>query len=276
MGISEHRSIIILLGLSSRLLAQSLSSVPDVHTIVASSIAATQRHWQERLHYTYMAREESRRLDADGRVKSESVDVSKTILINGIPFEQLVEHNGQSPSAEEERKQKEEIDKLKRETPEQRAERLRKEEEENTSLVEQVPKAFDFQLVGEDVVGGRPAYVLQATPHAGYKAQGKYGKMFSKVEGKLWVDKKDLGWIKVDAQVIQPFSMGFFLARVLSGSHITMDQARVDDGIWMPAHVEVKAAAKIFFVKSVVIERILTYSEYRLPQAGATESPASP
>jgi hypothetical protein len=269
--ISQHRSVIILLGTLSALFAQNLSRVPDVRQIVELSTAATQRHWQERLHYTYVTREESRRRAPDGRVKSEDVDVSRTILVNGVPFEQLVEHNGQPPSPEEVRKQKEEIDKLKRETPEQRAGRLRKEEQENTSLIGQVPKAFDFQLVGEDVVGGRPAYVLQATPHPGYQAQGKYGKMFSKVEGRLWVDKQDLGWIKVDAQVIQPFSMGFFLARVQRGSHITMEQTRVDDGIWMPENIEVRAAAKILFVKNLVIERILHYSEYSRSQAATTK-----
>jgi hypothetical protein len=269
--IGEHRGLVILLGASSVLLAQDLSSAPDVRQIIASSTAATQRHWQERLHYTYVAREESRRRAPDGRVKSEDVDVSRTILINGIPFEQLVEHNGKPPSAEEERKQKEEIDKLKRETPEQRAERLRQAEEENASLIGQVPKAFDFQLVGEDVVGGRAAYVLQATPHPGYQAQGKYGKMFSKVEGKLWVDKQDLGWIKVDAQVIQPFSMGFFLARVQRGSHITMEQTRVDGGMWMPEHIEVRAAAKLFFVKNLVMESVLHYSEYSRPQDAVPE-----
>ena len=200
-----------------------------------------------------------------GHVKSEDVDVSRTILVNGIPFEQLVERNGQPPSAEEERKQTRKIDKLKRETPEQRAERLRREEEESTSLVREVPKAFDFQTRGRGVVNGRPAWVLQATPHPGYQAQGKYGKMFSKVAGKLWVDRQDFGWIKVDAQVIEPFSIGLFLARVLRGSHITMEQTRIDDGIWMPEHVEVRAAAKIFFVKSLVIDRVLTWSEYRLP-----------
>jgi len=174
-----------------------------------------------------------------------------------------------TPSAEEERKQKERLEKLKRETPEQRAERLRRQEEENTSLVLEVPKAFDFQLVGEEVVNGRPTYVLQATPHPGYQAQGKYGKMFSKVEGSLWVDKQDLGWIKVDGQVIQPFSLGLFLARVLRGSHITMEQTRIDDGIWVPEHVEVRAAAKILFVKSLVVDRVLIYSEYKLPRSEA-------
>jgi hypothetical protein len=229
-----------------------------------------------RLHYTYMERDEDRRRDLAGQVKSEDVDLSKTILVNGVPFEQLVERNGRPPSAEEQRKPKEDLDRLKRETAEQRAERLRKEEEENTSLVLEVPKAFDFQLVGEELVNGRPAYVLQATPHPGYHARGKYGNMFSKVSGRLWVDKQDLGWIKVDGQVIQPFSMGLFLVRLLRGSHITMEQTRVDGGIWMPERVEVRAAAKIFFVKSLVIDRILTYSEYKLPQAGlaTTGAPA--
>jgi hypothetical protein len=57
-----------------------------------------------------------------------------------------------------------------------------------------------------------------------------------------------------------------------------MEQTRVDDGIWMPERVEVRAAAKIFFVKSLVIERVLTYSEYRLPQAGVptTRDPVIP
>jgi hypothetical protein len=279
LRISEHGNIIVLLAASSALFAQSNdfpvksqspTSVPDVRQIVDSSIAATQRHWQARLRYTYVERDEDRRLDMEGHVKSDHVDVSRTILVNGVPFEQLVEHNGQRPLEEEERKEKEKLDKLKRETAEQRAERIRNEEEENTSLVREVPKAFDFQLVGEEVVNGRPAYVLQATPHPGYQPQGKYGKMFSKVEGKLWVDKQDLGWIKTDGQVIQPFSLGLFLVRVLRSSHITMEQTRLDDGIWMPERIEVRAAAKIFFVKSLVIDRVLTYSEYMLRQAAVS------
>jgi hypothetical protein len=200
-------------------------------------------------------------------MKSENVDVSKTILVDGVPFEQLVERNGRPPSAEEDKKQKERLEKLKRETPGQRTERLRKEDEETLSLVREVPKAFDFQLVGEEVVNGRPAYVVQATPRTDYHAQGKYSSMLSKVAGKLWIDRQDFGWIKVDGQVIQPFSIGLFLVRVLRGSHITMEQTRVDDRIWMPARVEVQAVAKIFFVKNLVIDRVLTYSEYRLAEA---------
>ncbi len=280
MPISEYRNVIIAFaacallfnqGDADSLKAQNLSSAPDVHMIVESSLAATQRHWQARLHYTYIERDEDRRRDPDGRVTSEHVDVSRTILVNGIPFEQFVERDGRRPpSAGEERKQKEELDKLKRETPAERAERLRKQEEETASIVREVPMAFDFQLVGEEAVNGRPAFVLQATPHPGYHAQGKYGSMFPKVTGKLWVDKQDLGWIKVEGQVIHPFSMGLFLVRLLRGSQINMQQTRVNGGIWMPERIEVQAVAKIFFVKSLSIDRVMAFSDYKLPQ---TEEP---
>jgi len=57
---------------------------------------------------------------------------------------------------------------------------------------------------------------------------------------------------------------------VLPGSHITMEQTRVGDGIWMPKRIEVRAAAKIFFIKSLIIDKVMTYSDYRPDQTGIT------
>jgi hypothetical protein len=111
--------------------------------------------------------------------------------------------------------------------------------------------------------------VLQATPHPGYHAHGKYGKMFSKVEGRLWVDKQDFGWTKVDGQVTQAFSAGVFVARVQRGSHILLDQMCVGDRVWVPKRLEVRASARILFVKSLDIERILTYWDYILASDGS-------
>jgi hypothetical protein len=241
---------------------QNEASVLGAGQIVGPSVAATERSWQVRDHYTYMERDEDRRLDSLGQVKSENVDVTRMILVNGARFEVLLERNGQLPSAKEQRKRDEELDKLKHETPEEQTERLRKGQE-NRSFLRDVIEAFDFQLVGEQIVDGRPAYMLQVTPHPGYHAHGKYGKMFSKVEGTLWVDKQDFGWIKVDGQVTQSFSMGLFVARVQRGSHIVLEQTCVGDDVWVPKRLEVRASARILFLKSLDIDRILTYSDYR-------------
>jgi hypothetical protein len=260
---------LVMVAVSTVLFAQSSgpdksqnTNALDARQIATLSITATERSWQARDHYTYMERDEDRRRDSLGQVKSETVDVTRTILVNGAHFEQLMQHNGQLPSAKEQKKSDEDLEKLKHETPAEQIARLGKDQE-SRSFLRELLDAFDFQLVGEEIVGGRLAYVLQATPHPGYRAHGKYGKMFSKVEGKLWIDKQDFGWNKVDGEVTQSFTMGLFVARVQRGSHIIMEQTCVGNAVWVPKRLEMRASARILFLKSLDIDRILTYSDYR-------------
>jgi hypothetical protein len=239
------------------------SAVPDVPRLVASSLGATERHWHGRRQYSYVEHSESRRRDMEGRVKSEDVEMSRTTVVNGVPFDELVERNGEPPSAWEKWRQARALDTLLRETPAQLATRIGEQDEDARALVQEVPKAFDFQFAGHEVIHGRDAYVLHITPRSGYEPRGKYGKVLSKVEGTVWIDVEDLVWIKVDGQVIESFSIGLFLVRLLRGSLVTIEQSRVEDGVWLPLRVDVRATAKILLVKSVVIERLLTYSDYR-------------
>jgi hypothetical protein len=270
---SRIATVLVLVAASSVLFAQNggpeklqdHASVPDARHIVGQSVVATERSLQARDRYTFVERDQDRRLDSQGQLKSENIDVTRMILVNGARFEQLVERNGQLPSAEEQKKLNQDFEKLKHETPQERTARLGKEQE-NRSFLRDVVEGFDFCLLGEEVLGGRPTYVFQATPHPGYHARGKYGKMFSKVEGKLWIDKSDFGWIKVEGQVTQSFSLGLFVARVQRGSRIVLEQKNVGDAVWVPQRLEVRVGARILFLKSLAVERILTYSDYR-PEA---------
>jgi hypothetical protein len=242
----------------------------DASEIVRLSVAATERSWRVRDHYTFTERDEDRRVDSLGQVKSENTLVTRMILVNNSRFEQLVEHNGQLPSPEEQRKRDYEINKLKHETPEEQAAQIEKDEE-TRSFLRDALEAFEFHLIGEENVGNTPAYVFQATPRPGYRAHGKYSKVLANVEGKLWIDKQDFGWIKVDGQVTQSFSMGLFVARVQRGSHIILEETCVGDDVWVPSRIEVRASARILFLKNLEIQRILTYSDYR-PAAGGPYS----
>jgi hypothetical protein len=270
---SRIATLLVLFAASSVLFAQyggpdelrDHASVPDARHIIGQSVVATERSLQARDRYTYVERDQDRRLDSQGQLKSEKVDVTKMILVNGARFEQLVERNGQLPSTAEQKKLDQDFDKLKHETPEERTARLAKLQE-NRSFLRDVLEGFDFRLLGEEVLGSRSTYVLRATPHPGYHARGKYGKMFSKVEGQLWIDKSDFGWIKVEGQVTESFSMGLFVARVQRGSHIVLEQTNVGDAVWVPQRLEVRGSARILFLKNLAIERIFTYSEYR-PEA---------
>jgi hypothetical protein len=267
--------LLIVLAASSSLFAQNKGSdkpqnqpiVLDARQIVGQSLVAAELSWQARNAYIYMERDEDRRLDSSGQVQSQNVDVTRMTLVNGIRFEQLMEHNGQIPSAEDQKKNDADIEKLKHETPEEQAERLRKDQE-NRSFLHVLLEAFDFRLIGEEIVDGKPTYVLEATPHAGYHASGKYAKLLARVQGKLWVDKQDFGWVKVDGEVTQSFSMGLFVARVQRGSHILLEQICLGDAVWVPKRLEVRASARILFLKSLELDRILTYSDYRAAADG--------
>ena len=267
---SRIGALLIVLVASSTLFAQNKGSdkpqnspiALDARQIVGQSLVAAELSWQARNAYIYMERDEDRRLDSAGQVQSQNVDVTKMTLVNGIRFEELMEHNGQLPSADDQKKREVEIEKLKHETTAEQAERLRKDQD-NRSFLHVLLEAFDFRLVGEETVDGRPAYVLEARPHPGYHASGKYGKLLARVQGKLWVDKQDFGWVKVDGEVTQSFSMGLFVARVQRGSHILLEQICLGDAVWVPKRLEVRASAKILFLKSLELEKILTYSDYR-------------
>jgi hypothetical protein len=263
------RALLILFAASSSLFAQNKGSdkpqnqaiVLDARQIVGQSLVAAELSWQARNAYIYMERDEDRRLDSAGQVQSQNVDVTKMTLVNGIRFEELMEHNGQLPSADDQKKRDVDIEKLRHETTSEQAERVRKDQE-NKSFLHVLLEAFDFRLTGEEIVDGRPAYVLEATPHPGYHANGKYAKLLARVQGKLWVDKQDFGWVKVDGEVTQSFSMGLFVARVQRGSHILLEQICLGDAVWVPKRLEVRASARILFLKSLELDRILTYSDY--------------
>ena len=267
---SRIGALLIVVSASSALFAQNKGSdkpqtqpiVLDARQIVGQSLVAAELSWQARNANIYIERDEDRRLDSTGQVQSQNVDVTRMTLVNGIRFEQLMEHNGQIPSAEDQKKSDQDLEKLKHETPGEQAERLRKDLE-NRSFLHVLLEAFDFRLVGEEIVDSRPTYVLEATPHPGYHPSGRYGKLLARVQGKLWVDKQDFGWVKVDGEVTQSFSMGLFVARVQRGSHILLDQLSLGDAVWVPKRLEVRASARILFLKSLELDRILTYSDYR-------------
>lgn len=260
-GGRRMRPLSLLIALSAVVVAQM-----DPREIVARSVANEDRSWQARQNYTYSERDEEKHLDSRGRVKSDEVEVSRIIFVHGSPLEQTVSHNGGPPTASQRRKDQEALQKRRNETPAERAARLRKDRE-NLTFLDEVPRGFDFRMIGEEPVNGRPAYVLRATPKPGYHSHAKYTKMFAKAQGKLWVDKQDLGWVKVDATVTEPFSVGLFLARVLPGSHILFEQTRVGDGLWMPKLVEVRAEARVLFLVTYRTDETITFSDYRPAQA---------
>jgi hypothetical protein len=249
---------------------------PNPRDLVAQSIVNYEKDWKATLSYAYTERDVSK--DPNGRAKSS--EMSHVSVIDGTPYSRLVAKNGHPLGPEEARKEEEKYRKAiharDSETPEQKARRINKYLDERGFLHE-IPDAFNMKLLGHEMVDGRPNYVIELTPKPGYVPKSKNARIFPDIEGKLWIDEQDLRWTKAEANVISNISIGWVLARIGPGAHITLSQTKVDGEHWMPKRIDVTGSARIMLVKNRNIDETLTYEDYhRIGKGNTTVTAKNP
>jgi hypothetical protein len=129
--------------------------------------------------------------------------------------------------------------------------------------MEQLTKALDFKLVGEQKLGPYMVYVLKATPRPGYAPPNLEAKVLTGMEGKLWIDEKTFQWVKVEASVIHPVSIAGFLAQVEPGTHFELQKMPAAEGVWLPKHFAMKSRAKVLFLFTRKSQADETYYGYQ-------------
>jgi len=225
---------------------------------------------QKQRDYTYTERAEERRLDGTGQVKSTESTTREIMVLYGEPVERLVRRNDQPLSEKEASKEEQRIQKImekrKNETEEERKKRLEREakdREEEREFVREVSDAYIFHVAGLESVDGRDTYVIDADPRPGFQARRKEAKYLSKVRGRIWIDRADSQWVKVDLEALDTLSWGLFLARVHPGTHIVVEQTRINDEVWLPKHVWMRLDAKIALLKNFNLTADITYTDYK-------------
>jgi hypothetical protein len=241
---------------------------------------------QKARDYTYVERNFEQRLDKHGRVESTKITTREFMILYDEPVERLIARDDKPLSPDEARKEQERIDKWaekhKNESPEEKQKRLAAEEkdrEDDRAFVKEVADAYNFQMLPDEKLGGRDAFVIDAEPRAEFQPRSKEGKYLSKFRFRIWVDKADYDWVKLDAQVIDTVSWGLFLLRLHQGSRIVMEQTRVNDEVWLPLHIQLKVDARLGLIKGFSANADVTFKDYQkfrsevhiLPQPPAHE-----
>jgi hypothetical protein len=130
------------------------------------------------------------------------------------------------------------------------------------ALIDEMAAAFDFKLLQEQNLDGHAVYVFSASPRPGYQPKSWETRILKGMKGTLWVDRNSYQWVKVEAVAIKPVSLGWFIAKVLPGTHFLLEQTPVTPGLWQPEHFSFEVHARIlWWQKSIVHSE--TYSDYR-------------
>jgi hypothetical protein len=242
----------------------------DVDAIIQRSVEANAADWAAAPKYDYFERDQQ----PGGGTKTY-----EELMILGSPYERLVAINGKPLSPGQQGQEQQKLDatitRRRNESEQDRIERIAKYEKDRKRdhlLMEQLTKAFDFVLVGEQKLDGHDVYVLKATPRADYHPPNMETQVLRGMQGKLWIDQKTFQWVKVEAHVIRPVSIEGFLARVEPGTRFELEKAPVGDGIWLPTHFAMKSRAKVLYFfnrETQVDETYYGYGEGLPVQSGA-------
>jgi hypothetical protein len=242
---------------------------PSAREIVERSIAKDQSNWAAAKNYTMVERKVSREFDESGKVRSVTSETRDWTFVEGEPFRRLIARNDQPlPPAE----QKREDERLRKIADERRTEdaarkqrrlaEAEKRRQKGRDLLREIPRAYDFRLLGDDKVDGRDAWVIEATPRADFKPSVQNAWILSKFRGKIWIDKQDYEWSKVDCESIDTVRIGLFVARLNKGAHVMFEQTRVNDEVWLTRHSIVRFDARLL-VKRANREEEQTFSNFK-------------
>jgi hypothetical protein len=259
---------ILLLGLAAQ-----VAAAQDPREIIRRGIEASNRNEEIAKNYTYVERDDTRVFNGDGSLKRARLRTFDVTMTEGSPYKRLTAIDDKPLTAEQERGEEEKlrqsIEERRKETPQQRSKRIAewdKRRQKNRAFVDELLSAMDFRLLGKETVAGRPAWVIEATPHPGYHPKSTETKFLTKMNAKMWVDCQDYQAARVEAEATDDISFGVFLAKVRKGSRFVIEQAKVNDEVWMLKRAEGRISGRILF-SSFAQTLDNTYKDFRKFQA---------
>jgi hypothetical protein len=245
------RTIFLVACLSAPLVVRAQDTALD---IVRKSVLVDQANDERAKDYTFLEREDERKRDSTGAMRSTGAKTYETVFLYGRPFRRLIARDGKPLSAGDARKEAErfdhEVEKRRNESEKERQKAVAeadKRRKEGRRFLSEVADVYQFRLLGDEQVSGHDCWVIAAEPKPGYKPRDSEAKNLTKMHGRVWIDKDGYHWVKAQAEVIDTVSWGMFIARLSPGSRMEFEQTRVNDEVWLPRRMLFHLNARLMF-----------------------------
>jgi hypothetical protein len=246
------------------------SAPADPKEIVRRSVEVDHHNFERAQKYTCTQRQVIKHLDKHGAVKSTEIKTYDINYYYGEFYPRLVQIDDKPLSEKDQKKEDEKLEKFlakhRKEDEEDREKRQRKqqkEREEDRAFVRDVVNAYDFRLVGDDQVSGEDTWVIEATPRKDFQPTQPHADILKKIKGRIWIEKKEYNWVKVEAEAIGTISFGLFLFRIHPGSRFVLETTHVNNQLWALKRLYINGSARIALLKNEIAEQEEVFSNYK-------------
>jgi hypothetical protein len=205
--------------------------------------------------YTYHVKRTLAEVVKDGKLNTKEVREYDIIYKNGSPLRKLVSKDGKPLNAKN--------------AEEQTYEPLRRQPNGPEAIIqaakdaEDVMRVMNLKMVRRDMVGNRPAIVIEFSPRTNAKPLTTRGKdFFNRIEGTAWVDETDHVVSRITWRFLEG-SGGNPMLKTDKGGDVTQEWLKFRDEVWLPAYSERHSTLHFFFGKRISVLRREEYSEYK-------------
>ncbi|WP_260740853.1 hypothetical protein [Tunturiibacter lichenicola] len=253
--------------------------LPDIPTLMRA--VETNQRASEKIEkdYLYKSVQTERQSDGHGGVKKVEVKEYDVFWVEGVPVRRMTKKNGKELTAEEQKKENEEIDKEVAKAKERRAKADAKGKEssprgDDEITVSRLLELGSFTNARRVQMNGRDTIAIDFAGDPKAKTRNRGEDVIRDLVGTAWVDEQDKVLVKVQGHFLNNFKIGAGLvANIQKGTSFGMEQRKVNDEVWLPAMIEGQGSARalLFFSFNGSLQAV--ESDYRKFKATSTILP---
>jgi hypothetical protein len=218
-------------------------------------------------------------LDGHGAVKKTETKEFDVFWLNGVEVHKLVKKDGKDLSPDEQKKESERIDKEVARAKDRRDKAVAKGEETDSHGHEEVTVSRFLELgkftnPRRLTLNGRDTIAVDYEGDPKAKTRNRFEDVIRDLKGTIWVDEEDRSISRLEGHFLRPFKIGGGLVvNIKQDTSFAMEQRKINDEVWLPAHVDGKGAARALLFISFNGNIRVVDSDYRKFKATSTILP---
>jgi hypothetical protein len=229
--------------------------------------------------YIYHSIETAQEVDGHGQTKKTTVTEYDIYWVNGVRVRRMVAKNGKALSQDEIAKEDARIEKESAKARERRqkgdAQGKQTDPRGNEEVtVSRLLELGAFTNPRRVQLNGRDTIAVDYTGDPKAKTRNRAEDVIRDLAGTAWIDEQDHVLTRVAGRFANAFKIGGgLIANIQKDTRFSMEQAKINGEVWLPAHFEGQGSARALLFFSFNGSGRIVNSDYRKFRTSSTILP---